>query len=64
VAPHVGLIYTPERGDVYNYVLDETIKIITGTGDLASEWLSSGLMTRALPKLPVMTRSLIGVLRV
>lgn len=58
VAPHVGLVYTEERGDVYQYVCDATIKQITGTGKFSDEWISSGLMTRSLPKTPVMTRSL------
>lgn len=57
VAPHVGLIWTPERGDVYQYVCDGVKEHIHGLGGFSDEWLSSGLMTRSLSKTPVMTRS-------
>ncbi len=58
VAPHVGLVYTEKRGDVYQFVCDG---VITKIKDLdlamAREWISSGLMTRSLSKTPVMTRA-------
>ena len=57
VAPHVGLIWTPERGDVYQYVCDEVKSQIKGGGAMATEWLESQLMDRDLTKTPVMTRS-------
>jgi len=58
VAPHVGLIYTEERGDVYQYVIDGVIHTITKEDTLmGAEWLTSQLMTRSLSKTPVMTRS-------
>ena len=59
VAPHVGLIWTPERGDVYQYVCDEVMKKIS-SGDveaIAKEWIESGLIGRSLTKTPVMTRA-------
>lgn len=63
VAPHVGLIWTPERGDVYGYVCKATIERIQNmkyaSTDrwLLEQWLSSNLMDRSLTKTPVMTRS-------
>jgi DNA-directed RNA polymerase len=57
VAPHVGLVWTPERGDVYQYVIDDVIKQIGGTCSMADEWLLSELLDRSLSKTPVMTRS-------
>ena len=58
VAPHVGLIWTPERGDVYGYVNNDVIERITPLGcRMSDEWLRSELMTRSLTKTPVMTRS-------
>lgn len=57
VAPHVGLVYTYERGDVYQFVCDDVIKKINGSGTMATEWLESKLMDRGLTKTPVMTRA-------
>ncbi|MGL6258828.1 DNA-directed RNA polymerase [Vibrio sp. WXL210] len=56
VAPHVGLIRTEERGDVYQYVLDHSIQLLESMDDaIATEWIKSGLMERKLAKTPVMT---------
>ena len=58
VAPHVGLVYTEERGDVYNYVLDEVKRrVSSSTENVAREWEKSGLLIRNLAKKPVMTRA-------
>ncbi len=57
VAPHVGLTWTPERGDVYQHVCNGVIDDIKGHGALATEWLESQLLDRSLTKTPVMTRS-------
>lgn len=57
VAPHVGLVPTEDRGDVYQYVCDGVMVSIGTTGTEAIEWLHSDLMCRALTKTPVMTRS-------
>ena len=57
VAPHVGLVKTVKRGDVYGYVCEQTMVHENFHGSFANEWLSSDLMDRSLPKTPVMTRS-------
>jgi len=57
VAPHVGLIRTEQRGDIYQYICDCVVRNITGTGTLADEWLTSMLLDRNLTKTPTMTRN-------
>jgi DNA-directed RNA polymerase len=57
VAPHVGLVPTEDRGDVYQYVCDGVVIRIGTTSTQSIEWLHSDLMCRALTKTPVMTRS-------
>ncbi len=58
VAPHVGLIKTKKRGDVYGYVCDGVISDLRGVGSpFGVEWLSSNLLDRKITKTPVMTRS-------
>jgi len=57
VAPHVGLVYTDKCPDLYQYVCDESLKSIIGTGSLADQWINSGLMTRKITKPPTMIRS-------
>lgn len=57
VAPHVGLVPTNERGDVYGFVCEEVLRQIKDGGELAEEWITSQLMDRSLTKTPVMTRS-------
>lgn len=58
VAPHVGLVPTEKRGDVYQFVLDGVIKKISIMDDpFVQEWMTSDLLIRALAKTPVMTRS-------
>lgn len=59
VAPHVGLILTPERGDVYQYVCNGVLESIKTLGcQFSQEWLTSDLLNRNLIKIPTMTRSL------
>jgi DNA-directed RNA polymerase len=58
VAPHVGLVKTVERGDVYGYVCNSVIDHLKGMDlPISREWLSSGLLDRKITKTPVMTRS-------
>ncbi len=62
IAPHVGLIPTKEKGDIYQYVcdgVDEEIDRIIRAGKahehfgVANEWKTSGLINRKLTKKPV-----------
>lgn len=64
VSPHLGLIDTEERGDIYQFVCDGVIRkieaILNKQGknhEWANHWKDSGLLTRKLTKKPVMTRS-------
>jgi DNA-directed RNA polymerase len=61
VAPHVGLIPTEQRGDVYQFVCDAVIEVIKSDTDgwaaMSNEWIESELLDRGLTKTPVMTRS-------
>lgn len=66
IAPHVGLIPTDKKGDIYTYVCNGVMEEIDRTlraGEahdcyqFAKEWKSSGLINRKLTKKPVMTRS-------
>lgn len=66
IAPHVGLIPTDKKGDIYMYVCNGVIAEVDrvlrageshDNYQFAKEWKSSGLMNRKLTKKPVMTRS-------
>lgn len=65
VAPHLGLIETEERGDIYQYVCnavqEEINRIMCDRSHkfygYAERWHNSGLMSRTLTKKPVMTRA-------
>ncbi len=66
IAPHVGLVPTEKKGDIYTYVcngVSDEVERILRAGEAhdyylyAKEWKSSGLINRKLTKKPVMTRS-------
>ena len=66
IAPHVGLVPTEKKGDIYTYVCNGVmadVERILRAGEshssyqYAKEWKSSGLINRKLTKKPVMTRS-------
>ena len=66
IAPHVGLVPTVKKGDIYTYVCNgvtEEVDRVIRAGEahdsfqFAKQWKSSGLINRKLTKKPVMTRS-------
>lgn len=66
IAPHVGLVPTEKKGDIYTYVcngvMNEVDRVLRAgeshdSYQYAKEWKTSGLINRKLTKKPVMTRS-------
>ena len=56
-APHVGLIWTEKRGDVYQHVCNSVMDALPSDDEMTDIWMASGLLDRSLTKTPVMTRS-------